>query len=97
MPDFSPEYIKTEFDCFVRIGGDPDAREQLSPILESYTDAGLDDRISITISIELHDDCGEVAEIFSLDTDHNQLVRLRDFLRRFSVDEVRLIGRLMGR
>ena len=97
MAESSPEFIKTEFDCFVRIGGDPAAREQISPVLEALTAADGDGGcgVALTIHIEVRDGDGEMTEIISLHADQSQLKRLRGFLDRFSVADVRLIRQLM--
>ena len=90
-------FIRSEFECFVRIGLDLQLRTQLQRILEHHL--MTDGRVLIppSLYLETHDSAGELREMWYLESDWEQLLRLLEFLRRFNLEDVRLIDSMLRR
>lgn len=93
--DQKSQFIRDEFECFVRIGLDPDMRERVQKIIEKHL---LGQELAPPcIYLEARNEEGEISEMWFLETDENQLLRLLEFLHRFSIEDVRLIESLLRR
>jgi hypothetical protein len=90
------DFIRTEFECFVRIGRDAKARARVQKTIERILISDGAPLASISIYLEARDDAGELREMWMLETDNAQLVRLDQFLRRFSIEDVRLMESLLS-
>jgi len=91
--DDRARFIREEFACFVRIGANADLREQVAVAWLGAEDAGPE----AVIRLEEHDDAGALREVWIMEANEAQLARLRRFLDRFTVDEVRRFEALLGR
>jgi hypothetical protein len=88
-------FIRDEFECFVRIGLDPKMRKSVKKAIEQYV---LEDHNQVappTLYLESRDGEGNLSEVYYIEPDGNQLLRLLEFLHRFSLEDVRLIRSLM--
>jgi hypothetical protein len=90
------DFIRGEFECFIRIGRDSRARARVQKTIERILISDHAALTTVSIYIEARDDAGELREMWMLETDNEQLARLDQFLRRFSVEDVRLIESLMS-
>lgn len=90
-------FIRDEFECFVRIGLDGDLRKRVRKILEHHLISEGQVMLAPTIYIEMKTPSGELREIWYLESDSNQLMRLLQFLRRFSIDDVRMMDSMLHR
>lgn len=82
------KYLQYEFECFVRIGLDEEARRSAIARIEAYFLASPRGKPP-TFHFEIPDARGIVHRIIDFEPDERQLVRLHEFLHRWSVDEVR--------
>jgi hypothetical protein len=90
-------FIRDEFECFVRIGLDATLRKRVQRLLEHHLITEGDVMLGPTIYLEARNPNGELREMWYLETDSNQLMRLLEFLRRFSLDDVRMIDSMLHR
>lgn len=90
------DFIRGEFECFVRIGRDARARARVQKTIERLLVSDGAALATISIYIEARDDAGELREMWMLETNSEQLARLDQFLRRFSVEDVLLIESLLS-
>ncbi|MBX7244794.1 MAG: hypothetical protein K1X53_04805 [Candidatus Sumerlaeaceae bacterium] len=88
-------FIRSEFECFVRIGSDSRARARTQSLIEQYVFSGALVPPP-AIYLEARDSAGNLREMWYLETDSGQLVRLMQFLRRFSVEDVRLMDSMLN-
>ncbi len=89
--------IREEFECFVRIGMDGRLRGRVRKALEQRLIAGTSFIAMPAIYFELRDADGSIREMWYLDADSSQQLRLLEFLTRFSLDDVRLIDGMLHR
>lgn len=94
---YRDRFIRDEFECFVRIGLDVALRARVQRVLEHRLLTGNPFAAVPTIYFETHGSDGILREMWYLEADAAQLRRLVEFLRRFSVDDVRLINSMMQR
>jgi hypothetical protein len=90
-------YIRSEFECFVRIGLDARARKRLQKMIEIPLITGHNIIPGCSLYLETRDSSGQLREMWYLEPDTEQMLRLLDFLRRFSVEDVRLIHSMLQR
>jgi hypothetical protein len=90
-------FIRDEFECFIRIGLDVTLRRRVQKVLEHHLITEGQVILGPTIYLETRDPSGELREMWYMETDSNQLMRLLEFLRRFSLDDVRLIDSMLHR
>jgi len=91
------QFIRDEFECFVRIGMDVGLRTRVRKLLEHRLLTGSPLAALPTIYFEVRTDEGALTEMWYLEADTPQLRRLLEFLRRFSIDDVRLINAMLSR
>lgn len=91
------QFIRDEFECFVRIGMDIRLRGKVRKLLEHRLITGNPFAAMPSIYFEMRDDDGILSEMWYLEADSNQLRRLLEFLRRFNLEDVRLINAMLHR
>ena len=91
------QLIREEFECFVRIGMDRGLRRKVEKLIEQRLTFGNPFASLPGIYFETRSETGELQEMWYLETDSDQMRRLAEFLRRFSVDDVRLINAMLHR
>jgi hypothetical protein len=91
------QFIRDEFECFVRIGMDVSLRSRVRKVLEHRLITGNPFAAMPTIYFETRTSAGELQEMWYLEADPGQLRRLLEFLRRFSIDDVKLIDAMLRR
>lgn len=91
------QFIRDEFECFVRIGMDVHLRSRVQKLLEHRLITGNPLAALPTIYFEVRSDEGSLREMWYLEADAPQLRRLLEFLRRFTIDDVRLISAMLRR
>ena len=91
------QFIRDEFECFVRIGMDVHLRARVQKLLEHRLITGNPLAALPTIYFEVRNDEGGLREMWYLEADGHQLRRLLEFLRRFTLDDVRLISSMLRR
>lgn len=89
--------IRQEFECFVRIGMDSQLRGRVRRALEQRLISGTPFTAMPAIYFEIRDTDGTIREMWYLEADSGQQLRLLEFLRRFTVDQVRLIDVMLHR
>lgn len=89
--------IREEFECFVRIGMDVHLRGRVRKALEQRLICGGNFTAMPAIYFETRDSDGTIREMWYLDADWGQQRRLLEFLRRFTVEDVRLIDGMLHR
>ena len=75
----------------------PSLRNRVKKAIEKYVLEDHDQLTPPTLYLEARDEEGNLRQIYQIEPDGNQLLRLLEFLHRFSVDDVRLINSLMRR
>lgn len=88
-------FIRDEFACFVRIGLDSRVRARLMKTIEQSLVVHGQPAFTLNIYIELRGEDGTLREMWILECDSEQMLRLFSFLQRFSVEDVRLIDEMM--
>jgi hypothetical protein len=88
------KYLQYEFECFVRIGLDADARRDALDRIEAYFHARARREIP-TFHFEIIDAAGGVHRVIDFEPDERQLMRLHEFLNRWTIDEVREMTSLL--
>ncbi len=91
------QFIRDEFECFVRIGMDNHLRSRVLQLVEHRLLTGGVLTPVPTIYFEVRTDEGALCEMWHLEADVNQLRRLLEFLRRFSIAEVQMIDGMLQR
>lgn len=91
------QFIRDEFECFVRIGMDNNLRTRVRRVLEHRLITGNPFASMPTIYFETHSSEGVLQEMWYLEADAHQLRRLLEFLRRFSMEDVKLIDAMLRR
>lgn len=81
-------YLQYEFECFVRIGLDEQARREAIEKIEMYFLSSSGSPIP-TFRFEIPDASGHIHRIIEFEPDERQLVRLHEFLNRWTIEEVR--------
>ncbi|MCX7625447.1 MAG: hypothetical protein N2Z21_04470 [Candidatus Sumerlaeaceae bacterium] len=81
-------YLQYEFECFVRIGLDERARREAIEKIETYFFGSSTTPIP-TFRFEISDASGQIHRIIEFEPDERQLVRLHEFLNRWTIAEVR--------
>lgn len=81
------KYLQYEFECFVRIGLDAQARREAIEKIENYFFGQPSSPIP-TFRFEIPDALGAVHRIIEFEPDERQLVRLHEFLQRWTIEEV---------
>ena len=90
-------FIKTEFDCFVAIGMSAEMRRRVKKEVAGCIHEGNDVAQFPTLYLESREADGTLKEVICIELDANQVLRLLEFLNRFTVEDVRLIHSLMRR
>lgn len=90
------DFIKGEFECFVRIGQDAAVRCRVQRAIERLLITGGREAAALNITMELRDPDGALREMWVIETDSQQMVRLSEFLRRFSVEDVRMMDSMLN-
>ncbi len=91
------QLIREEFECFVRIGMDSHLRTRVRRALEQRLISGNPFTAMPVIYFEIRNEDGTIREMWYLDADSGQQLRLLEFLRRFNIDQVRLIDGMLHR
>lgn len=89
-------YLQYEFECFVRIGLDEQARRDAIEKIETYFFGSSCTPIP-TFRFEIPDASGHIQRIIEFEPDERQLVRLHEFLNRWTIEEVREMVSLLPR
>jgi hypothetical protein len=105
ISDDRARFIREEFACFVRIGANADLREQVAVAWLGSDAAGGGEAgeaaagagEAAVIRLEEHDAGGTLREVWIMEANAAQLARLRRFLDRFTVEEVRQFEALLDR
>ncbi len=82
------KYLQYEFECFVRIGLDAEARRDAITRIEAYFGSRGKGELP-TFHFEVKDSTGQIHHIIDFEPDERQLVRLHEFLHRWTIEEVR--------
>ncbi|MGI8904892.1 MAG: hypothetical protein ACR2IE_00170 [Candidatus Sumerlaeaceae bacterium] len=90
-------FIRDEFECFVRIGMDINLRSRVRRVLEHRLITGNPFAALPTIYFETRSCDGVLKEMWYLEADCHQLRRLLEFLRRFNIEDVKLIDAMLHR
>ncbi len=88
-------YLKAEFECFVRIGLDEQARRQTMAEIEEYFAAGGRRPLPHFRYEFSYPEESEVTYIVDFEPDVRQLARLWEFLNKWSIEEVREMTSLL--
>jgi hypothetical protein len=88
------QFIRDEFECFVRIGLDAHLRRKVQRMLESRLVVNASFLLP-TMYFETRDNEGNIVEMWYVEPDSNQLLRLLNFLHRFTIEDVRLIDSML--
>jgi len=88
------EYLKYEFECFVRIGLEPECRRATLEKIEQYFLSRGAQPLP-TFHLEITDASGRVTRMIDFEPDERQLVRLHEFLNRWTIEEVREMTSLL--
>jgi hypothetical protein len=81
------KYLQYEFECFVRIGLDASARRDAIEKIESYFFTTPRQPLP-TFRFEIPDAAGRIYRVIEFEPDERQLVRLHEFLNRWTIEEV---------
>jgi hypothetical protein len=95
ISDDRARFIREEFACFVRIGANADLREQVA-VAWLCPDAAGEGEAAV-IRLEERDAGGTLREVWIMEANAAQLARLRRFLDRYTMDEVRQFEALLDR
>lgn len=88
--------IRNEFACFLHIGSSAEARVGAEEMIARYRESAETGPVP-TFRIEICDGEGIVREILHFEPDEAQLLRLENFLSRFTAEEVRQMESLLDR
>ena len=87
-------YLRYEFECFVRIGLDAQARRDALERIESYFLARGHGEIP-KFHLEIPNNEGHIHRIIDFEPDERQLVRLHEFLNRWTIEEIQEMTSLL--
>ncbi|MGB9691963.1 MAG: hypothetical protein ACPL7D_07325 [Candidatus Sumerlaeaceae bacterium] len=90
------KYLTYEFECFVRIGLDANARRDAIQRIEAYF-LGPAGAPLPTFHFEIPDARGQISRIIDFEPDERQLVRLHEFLNRWTIEQVQEMTSLLPR
>lgn len=91
----SSKFIRDEFECFVRIGMDVSARRKVQQLAQFFLRNEGCFMAPPVVYLETRDPRGRIVDMWYLETEKNQLLRLLDFLHRFSIEEVQYLDTLL--
>jgi hypothetical protein len=90
------ESIRLEFECFLRIGQDKAMRRRLSRDIERLLLIGLPVALFLPrIYFEVREQDGQILEMWDLEVNDPLAHRLLGFLKRFSLEETRLMQAML--
>ncbi len=90
------KYLSYEFECFVRIGLDAQARLDALKRIEAYF-LGPEGTPLPTFHFEIPDERGRISRVIDFEPDDRQLVRLHEFLTRWTIEQVQEMTSLLPR
>lgn len=90
-------FIRSEFEFFVRIGNNPLTRRHARRLIRFYLQHEELFTEPPVVYIEVRNSKGGIAEMWLVSTERAQLLRLFDFLQRFTVEDVQMMESLLGR
>ncbi len=89
-------FIRGEFECFVRIGLDAVVRDRVRTVVDHLVRTGRVADLCPTICFEVRDGDGTLREVWHMETTPDQVIRLHEFLGRFTAADVHLIRSMLG-
>lgn len=88
-----PGLIRSEFECFVRIGQDSRLRNTVLELIDKCARQPASEFPSVYL--ETRDAHGSIREMWYLEFDSGQVHRLQEFLQRFTPEEVQMMESLV--